>query len=90
MFSVGWGEIGLIILVAVLIFKPEEWPELFYKAGLFIRKIQRFITSLKYQIEEVLQEREIEEMKQKSYARAKELDKKILPKKKKVERSHEV
>ena len=86
MFSVGWGEIGLILIVALIIFKPEEWPELFYKGGILIKKIQRFIAALKYQVDEVLQEREIEEMKQKSYARAKELDKKTVLKKRRVKR----
>lgn len=80
MFSIGWGEIGLIIVIVLVIFKPEEWPEIFYKAGIIVKKIQRFIASLKYQTNQILQEREIEEMKKKSYEDVKKLEKKLRKK----------
>lgn len=41
MLNVGWGEIGLVMLVALVIFGPNRLPEVARSMGRFIRNFQR-------------------------------------------------
>ena len=41
MLNVGWGEMGLLLLVALIVFGPNRLPEMARSMGKFIRQFQR-------------------------------------------------
>ena len=45
MFDVGFAEMGVIALVAVLVFGPDKLPELARQAGRMIRQLRAFALS---------------------------------------------
>ena len=47
MFGMGWPEIGLILVVALLLFGPEKLPELAKQAGGFVRTVRRMADNAK-------------------------------------------
>lgn len=74
MFDVGFWEVAIVILVALLVVGPERLPGLAREIGRFIGKTRRFVNSVRSDIEQELQteelrkllkgqEREIQELK---------------------------
>ncbi len=59
MFDIGFWELGLIALVALLVVGPQRLPKLAYEAGLWVGKLQRVISSAKIEIENELHNYEI-------------------------------
>lgn len=47
MFGMGWPEIGLILVVALLLFGPEKLPELAKQAAGFIRTVRQMADNAK-------------------------------------------
>lgn len=47
MFGMGWPEIALILVVALLLFGPEKLPELAKQAGGFVRTVRRMADAAK-------------------------------------------
>ena len=47
MFGMGWPEIGLILVVALLLFGPEKLPELAKQAAGFVRTLRRMADNAK-------------------------------------------
>ncbi|MET0819853.1 MAG: sec-independent translocase [Aeromicrobium sp.] len=47
MFGMGWPEIALILVVALLLFGPEKLPELAKQAGGFVRTMRRMADNAK-------------------------------------------
>ena len=62
MFDVGFTELVVIFVVALLVVGPERLPSVARKAGLYLGKIRRSFQSIK---DEVEQELEIEAVKAK-------------------------
>ena len=60
MFDVGFWELGLIMVVALLVIGPERMPGLARKAGILLGKGRKFIRSVK---EDIDQEIAAEELK---------------------------
>ncbi|MEB3272307.1 MAG: twin-arginine translocase TatA/TatE family subunit [Prochlorothrix sp.] len=58
MFNLGWLEVGLILLVAVLIFGPKKIPELGGAFGKTLRSFQDELTKSKAAEDETAQEPE--------------------------------
>lgn len=42
MFGIGFGELAVIAVLAVLVFGPDRLPELAQQAGRFFRQLRRF------------------------------------------------
>ena len=55
MFDVGFSELVLIALVALLVFGPERLPSLVRETTLWIRKIRGLVTDAKTEIDRELQ-----------------------------------
>lgn len=55
MFDVGFSELMLVALIALLVFGPERLPRLVREAGFWIRKIRGVVTSARSEIERELQ-----------------------------------
>jgi len=54
MFDIGFWELVLIAVVALLVVGPERLPELVRETGRWVRAARRFITDARYQIEREL------------------------------------
>ena len=54
MFDIGFWELVIIALVALVIVGPERLPELAQNAGRIIKKIRSFIQSAKREVEKEL------------------------------------
>lgn len=50
MFGLGWSEILLIAVVALVVLGPERLPKVARSAGLWVGRIQRFVSQVKEEI----------------------------------------
>jgi sec-independent protein translocase protein TatB len=74
MFDVGFWELVLIALVALLVFGPERLPRLVRETSLWIRKARSVVSSAKTEIDRELQLYELKQtMDAKRQAFAKEV-----------------
>jgi sec-independent protein translocase protein TatB len=62
MFDVGFWELGLIALVALLVIGPERLPKVARTAGLWIGRGRRLISSVKADIEREIKAEELKEI----------------------------
>lgn len=65
MFDVGFWELVLIAIVALLVVGPERLPKLAYDVGLWFGRLQRYVRNAKFQIENELHNYEIRNSLQK-------------------------
>jgi sec-independent protein translocase protein TatB len=54
MFDIGFWELVIIALVALIIIGPERLPKLAHDAGRLIRKVRHFIQNAKREVEKEL------------------------------------
>jgi sec-independent protein translocase protein TatB len=59
MFEVGFSEICMVALVALLVIGPERLPKVARMAGFWIAKSKRMVASVKQEIHEELQAEEL-------------------------------
>lgn len=59
MFDVGFWELVLVGIVALLVVGPERLPKLAYEVGLWFGRMQRYVRNAKFQIENELHNYEI-------------------------------
>lgn len=62
MFDIGFWEIMIITLVALLVVGPERLPGLAREIGRFVGKAKRFVNSVRSDIEQELQTEELRKM----------------------------
>jgi len=53
MFNIGIIELIIVVFFVVLFVKPEEIPNILKHLGLFYRKITRYYYNLKFELDEV-------------------------------------
>ena len=63
MLELGWPELFIIMLVALLIVGPKELPGLVRTAASWLRKTKRSINNFQNSIEEIAREVELENVK---------------------------
>ncbi|OQW94433.1 MAG: twin arginine-targeting protein translocase TatB [Beggiatoa sp. IS2] len=61
MFDVGFFELCLVALVALLVFGPEKLPEVTRSAGLWVGRFRRFIVTVKQDVDRELRLQELQE-----------------------------
>ncbi|HEC84194.1 MAG: twin-arginine translocase subunit TatB [Candidatus Parabeggiatoa sp. nov. 2] len=59
MFDIGFWELGLIAVVALLVFGPEKLPGAARTAGLWVGRARRFVTTVKQDIDREIELQEI-------------------------------
>jgi sec-independent protein translocase protein TatB len=64
MFDIGWGELVLIGLVALIVIGPKELPTVLRTAGQWMGKIKRMASEFQGQFQEALREAEVADLKQ--------------------------
>ena len=50
MFGLGFGEILLIAVVALIVLGPERLPKVAHSAGVWVGRIQNFINNVKLEL----------------------------------------
>ncbi len=84
MFDLGWQELAVIFIVALLVFGPEKLPELARAMGKGVAELKRSLQGVKEQIDEEMEEfkeplrEEIEEIT-KDLPKAEEIKKIVEP-----------
>ena len=61
MFDVGFWELVLVGVVALLVFGPERLPRVAREAGLWMRKARSMVASVKSEIDHELQLQELQQ-----------------------------
>jgi sec-independent protein translocase protein TatB len=64
MFDIGFWELSIIMVVALLVIGPERLPGLARKAGLYLGKARRFVSSVKNDINQELKAEELKRILQ--------------------------
>ena len=62
MFDMGFAEMMIIGIVALLVIGPERLPSVARKAGAYVAKIKRFITNVKSDVEREFRTDELQQM----------------------------
>lgn len=63
MFSVGWSEIVIIGVVALVVIGPKELPEAMRSLGKIVNKTRRLLGYYRSQFDEVIKESELSELR---------------------------
>lgn len=74
MFDIGFWELVLVGLIALLVFGPERLPRVAREAALWVRKARTMVSSVK---EEIDRELELQELKQTLTSQKKLLESRI-------------
>ncbi len=64
MFDIGWGELVLIGLVALIVIGPKELPTVLRTAGQWMGRVKRMASEFQGQFQEALREAEVADLKQ--------------------------
>ncbi len=59
MFDIGFWELTLIAVVALLVIGPERLPDVARKAGMWVGRMRRFVTNVKADIDRELRQEEL-------------------------------
>jgi sec-independent protein translocase protein TatB len=63
MFDIGWSELLVIAVVAILVVGPKDLPKLMRGIGHYAGKLRRAAADFQRQFEDAMRESEIEEMR---------------------------
>ena len=63
MFDIGWSELLVIAVVAIVVVGPKDLPKLMRGFGHYAGKLRRAVSDFQRQFEEAMRESEVEEMK---------------------------
>ena len=75
MFDIGFSEVLLIGLIALLVFGPERLPRVAREAALWVRKARAMASSVKQEIDRELQ---LQELKETLDQQKREMDRMLL------------
>jgi len=64
MFDIGWSELVVIAVVAIVVVGPKELPKLMRSFGFYAGKLRRAAAEFRRQFDEAMREAELEEVKQ--------------------------
>jgi sec-independent protein translocase protein TatB len=63
MFDIGWSELLIIAIVAIVVVGPKDLPRLMRKFGHYAGKLRHMANELKQQVDEAMREAELEEVR---------------------------
>ena len=62
MFTFGWGEIFLVVIIIVVVIGPKDLPKFIKQIGLLTKNIKKISSDFKSSINEIAEESEIKEL----------------------------
>ena len=62
MFSFGWGEIFLVVLIVVIVIGPKDLPKFIKQIGILVKNISKISSDFKSSINEIAEESEIKDL----------------------------
>jgi sec-independent protein translocase protein TatB len=63
MFDIGWSELLVIAVVAIVVVGPKDLPKLMRSVGHYAGKLRRAATDFQRQFDEAMRESEVEEVR---------------------------
>ena len=63
MFDIGWSEIFVVVVLAIIVIGPKDLPRVMRTAGRWVRKARLMASEFQEQLERMAQEAEIDEVK---------------------------
>jgi sec-independent protein translocase protein TatB len=63
MFDIGWSELLVIAVVAIIVVGPKDLPRLMRTFGAYAGKLRRMAADFQHQFEDAMREAEIEEVR---------------------------
>ena len=81
MFSFGWSEIALIVIVVIIIVGPKEIPNLLRQIGYFTKSVKKISRDFKKSLNDIAEENDLKDIK-KSISDIKDIKNDIDPTKK--------
>ncbi len=63
MFDIGWGELVLIGMIALVVIGPKELPTVLRTLGQYMAKIKRMAGEFQGQFQEAMREAEVDDLK---------------------------
>jgi len=63
MFDIGWSELLVIAVVAIVVVGPKDLPKLMRSFGFYAGKLRRAASDFQRQFEEAMRESEVEEVR---------------------------
>jgi sec-independent protein translocase protein TatB len=63
MFDIGWSELAVIALVALLVIGPKDLPKAMRTAALMLRKVRALASEFQSGLNEIVREAELDELK---------------------------
>lgn len=74
MFDIGWSELFVVAVVAVLVIGPDELPAVMRTLGRIVRRLQYVRYAFSQQFEDFLKENDIDEIRRQVNFEAKDFD----------------
>lgn len=78
MFDVGFSELILIAVVALIVIGPERLPKVARTAGALIGRMQRYVANVKSEVEREMQFEDLKKLQQEIQSQSQELQNSIL------------
>ena len=63
MFDIGWPEIVVIAIVAIVVIGPRDLPKAFYTVGKWVRAARRVTSDFQRHVDDMVRETELEDLK---------------------------
>jgi sec-independent protein translocase protein TatB len=78
MFDVGFSELILIAVVALVVIGPERLPKVARTAGALIGRMQRYVANVKSEVEREMQFEDLKKLQQEIQAQSEQVQNSIL------------
>lgn len=62
MFDIGWSEMLVVLLVAIVVIGPKDMPRALHAAGKFMRKFKMFTGDIQKSLDRIMHEEELNEI----------------------------
>ena len=79
MFDVGFSELVLIAVVAMIVIGPERLPKVARTVGALLGRMQRYVNNVKSEVEREMQFEDLKKLQQEIQAQSKQIENSILP-----------
>ena len=78
MFDVGFSELVLIAVVAMIVIGPERLPKVARTAGALLGRMQRYVNNVKSEVVREMQFEDLKKLQQEIQAQSKQVENSIL------------